>query len=51
MQTLKYRSNNSGVYILEELLLNLGYMVYVSNYFGRDTEQAVMDFQLKNNFD
>lgn len=48
MQTLKYRSNNSGVYVLEELLVDLGYIIYVSNYFGRDTQKAVMDFQLKH---
>lgn len=48
MQTLKLRSRNAGVYVLEELLLSLGYEVYVSNYFGTDTHRAVQDFQDKN---
>lgn len=49
MQTLKLRSKNSGVYVLEELLVSLGYNVYVSNYFGTDTHRAVQDFQAKHN--
>ncbi|MEZ4778652.1 MAG: N-acetylmuramidase family protein [Flavobacteriaceae bacterium] len=49
MKTLKYRSTGNEVYTLEELLLELGYEVYVSNYFGKDTDIAVKDFQSKNN--
>jgi len=49
MKTLKYKSRGEAVYILEELLVRLGYEVFVSQYFGSDTRQAVMDFQLKNN--
>lgn len=49
MQTLKLRSRNSSVHVLEELLTSLGYEVYVSNYFGADTDRAVKDFQSKNN--
>ena len=48
MKTLKYRSQGNEVYMLEELLLELGYEVYVSNYFGKDTDKAVRDFQSKN---
>ena len=49
MKTLKHRSRGEAVYILEELLIRLGYEVFVSQYFGGDTRDAVMDFQLKNN--
>jgi len=48
MQILKYRSRNKSVYVLEELLVGLGYSVVVSNYFGRDTDVAVKDFQSHN---
>ncbi|WOD42848.1 N-acetylmuramidase domain-containing protein [Hwangdonia lutea] len=34
MKTLKHRSRGEAVYILEELLVTLGYDVNVSNYFG-----------------
>ena len=49
MKTLKHRSRGEAVYILEELLVRLGYGVFVSQYFGTDTREAVKDFQLKNN--
>ena len=49
MKTLKYRSRGSEVYILEELLVDLGYAVVISNYFGKDSHKAISDFQLKNN--
>jgi hypothetical protein len=49
MKTLKYKSRGSSVHLLEEVLVKLGYDVYVSNYFGKDTDKAVRDFQLKNN--
>ena len=49
MKTLKHRSRGTEVYTLEELLLELGYEVYVSNYFGKDTDAAIKDFQSKNN--
>jgi len=49
MKTLKHRSRGSEVYILEELLVDLGYTVYISNYFGKDSHLAISDFQLKNN--
>ncbi len=48
MQIIRYRSNNSSVYRLEDLLTNIGYEVVVSNYFGKDTHEAIKDFQLKN---
>lgn len=49
MKTLRYRSNSADVYVLEELLVQLGYQVYISNYFGKDTHNAILDFQEKNN--
>lgn len=49
MKTLRYRSRGQEVYFLEEILVKLGYDVYVSNFFGKDTHNAVKDFQLKNN--
>ncbi|RMA58860.1 N-acetylmuramidase domain-containing protein [Ulvibacter antarcticus] len=48
MKTIRYRSKDSEVYFLEEILTSLGYEVYISTYFGMDTHRAVLDFQLKN---
>ncbi|MDX1462576.1 MAG: N-acetylmuramidase family protein [Marinirhabdus sp.] len=48
MKTLRYRSNGPDVYMLEELLVQLGYDVHISTYFGKDTHDAVLDFQKKN---
>ncbi len=48
MKTIRYRSRGQEVHMLEEILVKLGYDVYVSTYFGKDTHEAVMDFQLKN---
>ncbi len=48
MRTLRYRSQGEEVHVLEEILQKLGYEVYVSTYFGKDTDLAVKDFQLKN---
>ncbi|WP_281989170.1 N-acetylmuramidase family protein [Aquimarina aggregata] len=49
MKTIRYRSRGEEVHYLEEILTKLGYTVYVSNFFGRDTDAAVKDFQSKNN--
>ncbi|CAM1358376.1 N-acetylmuramidase domain-containing protein [Tenacibaculum xiamenense] len=49
MRILKYRSRGPSVYILEEILVKLGYKLNVSEYFGKDTDKAVREFQLKNN--
>lgn len=49
MKTLKHKSQGESVHLLEEVLVKLGYDVFVSNYFGKDTDKAVRDFQLKNN--
>ena len=49
MRILKYRSRGPSVYILEEILVKLGYKVNVSSYFGKDTDKAVREFQLENN--
>ena len=48
MKTLRYRSTGSDVHSLEEILVELGYTVVISNYFGKDSHNAVMDFQKKN---
>ncbi|GAA4275788.1 N-acetylmuramidase domain-containing protein [Aquimarina mytili] len=48
MKTIRYRSRGADVHYLEEILTKLGYSVYVSNYFGRDSDRAVKDFQAKN---
>jgi len=49
MRTLRYKSRGNDVFVLEELLTELGYPVVVSTYFGKDSDAAVKDFQLKNN--
>ena len=49
MKTLKYKSRGNDVFLLEELLVSLGYQVYISTYFGKDTDAAIKDFQKKNN--
>ncbi|MCP4969126.1 MAG: DUF3380 domain-containing protein, partial [Arcobacter sp.] len=49
MKTLKYRSRGQEVHLLEEILADLGYQVYISTYFGKDTHKAVLDFQKKHN--
>ena len=48
MKTIRYKSRGSEVHFLEQILTKLGYNVYVSNYFGQDTDIAVKDFQRKN---
>ncbi|MGV6829490.1 MAG: N-acetylmuramidase domain-containing protein [Flavobacteriales bacterium] len=49
MKTLKYKSRGNDVFLLEELLVSLGYHVYISNYFGKETDTVIKDFQQKNN--
>ncbi|WP_106792087.1 N-acetylmuramidase family protein [Aquimarina sp. Aq78] len=49
MKTIRYRSNGQDVHFLEEILTTLGYQVYVSNFFGKDTDAAVRDFQTRHN--
>jgi len=48
MKVLKYKSSDPAVYLLEQILFKLGYSIYISNYFGKDTDNAVKDFQQKN---
>jgi peptidoglycan hydrolase-like protein with peptidoglycan-binding domain len=48
MQTLRLRSTGQDVFLLEQLLVELGYNVIVTEYFGKDTHAAVVDFQTKN---
>jgi len=48
MKTLRYRSRGEEVNFLEQILVKLGYQVVVSNYFGKDTDRSVRDFQQKN---
>lgn len=49
MRTLRLKSSGESVHVLEELLVHLGYNIKVSNYFGIDTHNAIVDFQQKNN--
>ncbi|MDC7998108.1 N-acetylmuramidase family protein [Gilvibacter sediminis] len=49
MRTLRYRSQGDDVHFLEEILVALGFRVKISEYFGLDTQKAVMDFQRDNN--
>jgi len=49
MKTIRHKSRGPEVNFLEQILVKLGYKVYVSNYFGKDTDNAVKDFQKKNN--
>ncbi|KAA1248047.1 N-acetylmuramidase family protein [Aquimarina sp. RZ0] len=49
MKTLRYRSRGEEVNFLEQILVKLGYNVFVSNYFGKDTDTSIRDFQQKNN--
>ena len=48
MQILKFKSKNTSVYLLEEILTELGYSIIVDNYFGIETDEAVKNFQSKN---
>ncbi|NQX77146.1 N-acetylmuramidase family protein [Gilvibacter sp.] len=49
MRTLRHRSQGEDVHFLEEILIALGYRVKISEFFGLDTQKAVMDFQRANN--
>lgn len=49
MQTIKLKSRGSSVSYLQELLVQLGYQIPATGYFGDLTDAAVKDFQLKNN--
>lgn len=49
MKTLKYRSRGQDVFVLEELLDDLGYAIKISTYFGKDTDIAVRSFQATHN--
>lgn len=49
MKAIRYRSRGQDVHYLEEILKKLGYKVYVSEFFGKDTDVAVKDFQRKHN--
>lgn len=48
MDFIKYRSRGSSVAFLQELLEKCGYELTASGYFGLETEEAVKDFQAKN---
>ena len=49
MKTLKYRSSGNDVYVLQELLVLLGYDIDVTSYFDMKTHNAILNFQEKNN--
>lgn len=48
MQTIKFRSRGTYVSYLQELLGKLGYEIPATGYFGNLTDEAVRDFQKKN---
>ncbi len=48
MEILKLKSRSKSVYFLEEILTKLGYSITVDNYFGKETDEAVKNFQSKN---
>src|SRR5690554_1231080 len=50
MELLKYGHQRKAVGKLQSMLVELGYNISVSEYFSRETETAVKDFQRKNNF-
>lgn len=50
MELLKYGHQRKAVGKLQSMLVELGYNLSVSEYFNRETETAVKDFQRKNNF-
>lgn len=49
MTKLKFPSRGEAVELLQELLNQAGYSLVVDGIFGRLTDAAVRDFQLKNN--
>ncbi len=49
MKTLQFRSKAPEVYTLCEMLFKLGYPVTISDFFTLPVDQAVRDFQKKNN--
>ena len=48
MKTIRYGSQGENVYFLVQMLINSGYNLQASNYFGKGVDLAVKDFQLKN---
>ena len=48
MTTVRYTSRGPDVYLLEELLVELGHDLYVSTFFGVDTDRAVRAFQRRS---
>lgn len=50
MRTIRYKSRGNDVFLLEEILDKLGYeLKFINSYFDLQTQQAVIDFQKKNN--
>lgn len=49
MKTIKYDTQSPEVVSLTDMLSNLGYNVIVSDKFTLETEEAVKEFQSKNN--
>lgn len=49
MQFVKHKSRGSTVLFLQEILGKLGFQLPNSGYFGLETDQAVKEFQTKNN--
>ncbi|MBN3519142.1 N-acetylmuramidase family protein [Algoriphagus lutimaris] len=49
MQSVKYKSRGPTVSFLQEILGKLGFQLPNTGYFGLETDQAVKEFQSKNN--
>ena len=49
MTTLKLRSKGDSVQLLQEILNKAGYSLVADGQFGKNTERAVRDFQMKHN--
>lgn len=48
MKTIRFGSRGKDVHFLQQLLRGSGYNVQLSNYFGKELDSAVRNFQLKN---
>ena len=51
METLRIGSRGEDVKILQNLLQNHGYSLFIDGIFGNRTENIVLNFQQKNNLD
>jgi len=49
MITIKRNSKGDSVILLQELLVKAGYQIDIDGHFGKNTDNAVREFQKKNN--